>query len=206
MANPNKPAGLVPVQYLNAAPWNGKGHVYSYLAAETAAIYVGDQVVINGSGCAAQAGTPGGIPSVSKVADGNNACTGAVIAIGTNPNGPFVNPADLTKVFRPSGAQSVDYFFMVEDDPNVLFEIQEDSVGGSLTKDSVGLNLALQSATPTTGVVVSATQLDSSATGNANGTVKVMRLIQRPDNALGTNAKWLVKINNHTFAAPTASI
>jgi hypothetical protein len=46
-------------------------------------------------------------------------------------------------------------------------------------------------------------------TGQATGStlqVKILQLVQRRDNAPGLAQSWLVKINNHEFAAGTTGI
>ena len=45
MANPDRPSGFTPVQYLNGAPWNGQARIYSIIAAYTTALYIGDPAI-----------------------------------------------------------------------------------------------------------------------------------------------------------------
>lgn len=53
----------------------------------------------------------------------------------------------------------------------------------------------------------SATELDSStAAVTATLDCQIMRLADREDNEIGTNAKWLVKLNNHQFVDGTTGI
>lgn len=88
----------------------------------------------------------------------------------------------------------------VSTDANILYEIQEDSDGGALTADNVGQNAELLvQAGSAQGI--SGTELDSSTAATTAGhDLKIMRLVRREDNAIGENAKWLVKINNHQYA------
>ena len=44
MANPDRPSGFVPVQYLNGSPWSGQTRLYSIPAAYGTALYIGDDV------------------------------------------------------------------------------------------------------------------------------------------------------------------
>jgi hypothetical protein len=200
MANADRPSGLSPLEYLNGSPWSGLGRPYVVLAAVTNALFVGDPVALTGSGDST------GLASVDLCAAGSTA-VGAIMAIGTNPNGPYINANDLTKVSRPSGAQSVNYYAWVCDDPNVIFEIQEDSDGGALTIASAGLNANWINATPATGVNVSATELDSSSVNTtATLNLKLLGLVRRANNAIGAQAKWRCLINNHAFRTGVAGI
>lgn len=205
MANADKPTGLTPVSYLNGADWDGRGNIYSILAADTNAFFVGDPV-----GPATGGATTNGIPAVTIMTPGTGPWLGVILAIGTvgaGGGGPYINPSDLSLISRSSGAKSVDYFALVSDDPNIIYEVQEDSVGGAIAVTSVWRNFNLIAAAPATGVVVSGYELDSSAVGDeTTRDVKLLRLPQRYDNAVGVNAKWHVMFNNHVFRAGTAGV
>lgn len=200
MANANKPSGLTPVKYLNGSDWDGRANVYSIAAANATILSPGDPVVLTGT-----ADATGKYPQIARATPGSG-LVGVLIAVGLNPNGPFVNPNDLTTVQKPASAAPV-YYALVVDDPSVIFEVQEDSVGGALAITSVGLNANVVFADPATGVVVSAVQLDSStAATTATLDLKILRLVNRVDNELGTNAKWWVTINNHLLAPNKAGV
>jgi hypothetical protein len=208
MANPNKPAGLSPVKYLNGAKYDGKGQMYCILAANTNAFYVGDMVT-------PQSGGDGrGIPAITVAAAGAVSC-GVIVAVGTNADGgPYINPNDLSKVFRPSGAQTPIYYALVSDDPNIIYEVQEGGAGTNLTQTSCGRNANIVVAAPATGVVVSGTMLDNGSVTTTNTlNLKIISLARRPDNAFTTTPatgggfqKWWVIINNHTYRAGTTSL
>lgn len=202
MPNVNRPSGLSPVQYLGGADWDGKVNIYSIAAADTNAFYPGDPVILDGSA------DVNGIPGVTLATVGANPAIGSIVAIGTNAKGgPYINPNDLSVTNRPSGAQTPVYYVAVADDPFILFEVQEDSIGGALAAADTGRNIALVAGTPATGVKVSAWQIDSSDAGATGSNVKLMRLVQRLDNAFGAFAKWLVLINNHPYkSSGTASL
>jgi len=200
MANTSKPAGLTPVKYLNGADWDGRGNVYSIAASNATILSPGDPVVLTGT-----ADATGKYPQIARATPGSGLC-GVLIAVGLNPNGPFVNPNDLTTVQKAASLAPV-YYALVVDDPMVIFEVEEDAVGGALAITSVGLNCNVIFANPATGVVVSAVLLDSS-TANTTATLdcKILRLADRVDNALGTAAKWWVTINNHLLAPNKAGV
>lgn len=201
MPNANKPSGLSPVEYLNGSPWNGQGNPYVILAAVTNALFVGDPVALVAGG-----GDATGLAAVDLCAAGATA-VGVIMAIGTIPNGPYINPNDLTKVSRPSGAQAVNYYALVCDDPNVVFEIQEVGTGTPLAAADINLNANWVNASPAAGVAVSATMLDNTTeavTSTLN--TKILGLVRRADNAFGAFAKWRVLINNHAYRTGIAGI
>jgi hypothetical protein len=202
MANPNAPSGLAPVRYLGGSPWNGAVNIYTILAADTNAFYIGDPVTTIG----AANGDGNGLPACTLGAAGA-AIRGVIVALGTLGNGgPYINPNNLTAMQRPSGAATVNYYCAVVDDPDVLFEVQEAGAGATLTATSINRNVNLNLGTRTAGLVVSPAFLDNN-TVNTTATLnlKNMGLIQRIDNQFGVFQKWLVKINNHEFSAGTAS-
>lgn len=199
MANSNRPSGLSPVKYLNGADWDGRGNVYCLLAANTDPIFVGDPVALGGSS------DTSGIPSIALCAAGATA-VGVVVAVGTNPGGPFADLNDLTKTSAPA-TKAQNYYALVCDDPNVIFEIQEVGTGTQLTATEVGMNANFVNGTPGTGVKLSATQVDNTTeavTSTLN--LKLLRLSRRADNAFGAFAKWEVLLNNHAYRTGVAGV
>jgi hypothetical protein len=200
--NPLKPAGLSPVRYLNGAKYDGKFQLYCVLAADTNPYYVGDLVTLSASG-----GDVNGIPAITLATAGNIA-VGVVVAIGTNPiGGPYINPLNLNVVNRPTGAQTVNYYAAISDDPNIIYEIQEGGAGTNLTVTAINNNANILYAAPATGVNVSGTTLaNATVTTTATLNLKILRFAQRVDNHFlttpstgGAGQKWEVLINNHYF-------
>jgi hypothetical protein len=228
--NPNKPAGLSPVASILALTdgFNGQGNLYAIAPADTAGYWPGDVVM---AGTAAgntfgAGGDPNGTPIITKYVEGStHPIVGVVQAIGIDPTGSqFINPNVLGSAaanypfagpgggtYRPAAAQSVYFYALVIDDPNVVFEAQEGGAATNLTATSVGLNIDLVVANPATiGVVAnSGTQLDNATVGTtATLPFKLYRFVQRPDNGFTTSPatgggfqKWLVVPNNHQFKA-----
>lgn len=202
MPNVNRPSGLSPVKYLGGADWDGKANMYYIAAANTNPFFVGDLVTLNQTADATR-----GIQGITLATAGNPA-VGVVIAVGTNPEGgPYINPNDLTATSRPTGAQAVPYYALVVDDPYVIFEAQEDGVGGTIAAANVSSNANIIYAAPATGVRVSGTLIDSS-TVNTTSTLnlKLLGLVRRYEgngslNTFGAFAKWLCMINNHQYKA-----
>ena len=204
MANPNRPSGFTPVQYLNGAPWNGQARLYSIIATYATALYVGDPVISSGTADA------NGIPGIN-IGAGTAALRGVIVGlydslqatapVGGVSIGGIGNP-NLT--YRPAAHANV-WYAAVVDDPNVLFEIQEESVATQMTAADVGAN-QISVAAAGNGYV-SGRQVAGTTTGSAAVTatlqLRLMGLVQKPagTNNFGAYAKWLVKINTHELQA-----
>lgn len=202
MANSNTPMGLAPIK-------NNGGEVdknYYYIPSSYAtALFIGDPVVKTGTSNTANvvAGgrtyAAGSLPEINKATAGDgNAITGVII-------GFLPNFDDTSKAFRPA---SIEAIAIVADNPAQRFEIQEETAGTPLAATSVGLNANLvyaESGSTVTGM--SGAELDTSTPATtATFQLKIKRLIDRADNAIGQHAKWEVIINNHTEANNTAGI
>jgi hypothetical protein len=209
--NPNKPAGLSPIKYLSGANYDGKGQLYSILAAVTSAFYVGDLVDL------AAGGDSNGIPAIALATAGSLFHVGVIVAIGAVPQGgPYINVANMgSTINRPSGAQPQNYYALVSDDPNIIYEIQEGGTGTNLAPGTFTGNTNILYAAPAAGVFVSGTTLQNNPAPTTTATLdlKVLRLAQRIDNHFVTNPatgggaqKWEVLINNHQFASRPAAI
>jgi len=116
----------------------------------------------------------------------------------------MADPNNLNTTVIPA-TKSQNYYVMVADDPNILFEAQEVGTGTALTAAEVGLNANLLAGT--NNGYQSGWQIDNSGEGTgATLQVRLMGLVRRQQNAFGAYAKWLVKINNHELAAGTAGV
>jgi hypothetical protein len=188
MANADVPSGLTPVCYVGGAPYNGAVNKYYIPATDTdAAVYVGGLVKLTGGADA------DGIPVVTGNVSTGNAVVGVVTAV-------VPVTADST-IYR---VNSTARYVLVADDPNILFEVQEDADGGALAATAAGGTATLTgftSGSATTGR--SAIEIDSSGlseTSDTDDDVRIIRAVQRPDNELGSaNSKWLVRLNVHAY-------
>jgi len=167
MANVSKIAGLVPIRSKSASDWDGRGNVYHVASTDTTILSVGDPVKLTGTGDA------NGIPGVTRATAGAT-CVGAILAIGTSPQGPYIDFNDLTKVNAP-GTKLQAYYCLVADDPFTEFEIQESST--VLTAAAIGLNANFVAADPGTGVRVSQFTLDGSSV-NTTDTLNLLQQLQ----------------------------
>jgi hypothetical protein len=200
MANVNAPSGLSPVMHRDGSMWNGQVRMYCILAADTNPYYVGDVVKVAANADA------NGIPAVTLGTAGATA-RGVITNIGTNPQGgPYINPNNLGQVFRPTGAQAINYYAAVVDDPTVIFEIQEVNSGTAGVAANMNKNANFVYAAPAAGVFVSGTTLDNTTYATtANLNLKVMGVVQRFGNTPFQLAqRLLVLINWHDFSATTA--
>jgi hypothetical protein len=127
------------------------------------------------------------------------AAGGAILGVAV---GVLPRQTDLSIKYRPN---SVDMIVLVCNSPDVVYEVEEDSVGNNIAVTQVNNNFDMATyiaGSATTGV--SGCLLDSSdASGTGAATFRVLGLVKRPDNALGANAKWLVMVNEHEFKSTT---
>lgn len=190
MANSNVPFGLRPIND-NGTPWSGQGRMVAFPAAQAVNIFLGDPIVALG-------GTDAfGVPLVGiATAGATNPILGGFIGVC---NGPAGSQSTLTRDLPVYRQASILNYGFVCDDPNQLYAIQEDSVGGAISAAVGGFangNLVAGAGSTVTGF--SGWQLQSSgvaASANPTFQLRLLGLIRGPDNALGVNADWVVRIN-----------
>jgi len=189
MANVDMAYGFTPVRYLSGAHYNGAGNEYFIPATDGTAVYIGSLVKLAGN------------------ADANGTATVAIAATGDVVLGAIVSVIPVTQDSTIYREASVGRYVMVSDDPNLVYSIQEDSVGGALTSASVGLNADFAVTTGSTATGLSNTELDSStAAVTATLDMQITGLVDRSDNVIGVNAEWLVRLNNHQFVNQTTGL
>lgn len=197
MANLSNVRGLVPKRLRNGAPFVGPLRKYYVAAGDATALFPGDPVVLSGTA------DDRGVSCVTQATAGTaGRITGVVVGIANDPAVPASNDM-LEMGYRPASTEG---YVLVCDDPNVLFEIEEDGVGGALAKTSVGLNADLAAGTGSTSMRSSGFMLDSSSAAvTATLQLRIVELEQRADNEIGANAKWLVAINLPTETGASGS-
>lgn len=177
MANVDAPRGLIPVASQGAAISFAVEEM-TVDASNATAIFRGDLVKLEDDGNAAPA------------AAGNSAygvCVGVV-----------VNPA-VAATIHPGylPATTAGTILVIPAAADILYEIQEDSDGGSLALTAVGSNVDIVAGAGSTVTGLSAHEIDSSSsTDGAPGSaqLRIVGLVQKVDNEVGTNARWLVRI------------
>jgi hypothetical protein len=189
MANTSLKKGFRPVCYRSGAPYNGSYNIY-YKDATAGIIAVGDPV-IRGT----DSSDPEGYPEcVRATTDG--AITGVVV--GVVPT--------LARIDQPRHLLAADVgYLMVADDPNLLFEVQDNGGATGIAITNIGQHVDSVTALDADIVLgYSKFEIDteSLATGN---TWRIEKLVKRADNAVGANAKWLVSANLHTEVNASAT-
>jgi len=192
MPNRNMPRGIIPVQRLDGSPYNGAANVYFVPASYATALFLGLPLIATGASDA------NGIPVVQiATAGATNQTIGPMVGVVSGGE-PVVTLLRDAVVYRPA---SVAQYILVADDPDLIFEAQEDSVGGSIAMATAGTkNVDLVAGAGSTVTGYSGWQLDSStiATGNTLQ-MRLLRGVNRTDNELAAQyARWLCKINLHS--------
>ena len=193
MANSDAPSGFKPIKHLNGNPWNGKVNVYYIPATDGTATFLGDAVKSAGS-----ATSDGLYPTVAQAAAGD-AIRGIVVGFSDQPY-ISVNTDNLNEKYR---AASVARYAFVVDDPDVIFEVQEDSAGGSIAAASVGLSCDFVVGSGSTVTGKSGMEIDSSDVATAAGQFKLLRVSNKVGNELGNYCKWEVLFREHEMLAAT---
>ena len=200
--NPDTPNGFKPVRYLDGSPYNGAHNLYAKLVGYGTALFIGDTVQTADVG-----GTDGviingiditGMPVVER-----NAVSTDMVGVIV---GFYPNPTALETNHSPASTAQI---VMVADAPNLIFEVQEDGVGGTFGVTDVGRNVdqvAALAGNTTTGM--SALELDSSvASTTTTAGWRLLRLVPRPGNVLGVtatpNARWEVLPVEHMMNSRT---
>lgn len=199
MANVNNPFGLKPTRYLNGAAWNGGGNVYYIAANDTNEISPGDYVK------ASAVSDVNGVMGITK-ALGTDIGRGVVVGVFvSNPYTASIQGVNLDLTIQNIPASKAKaYYVLVEDDPNVLYEIVDDGLS-TLTATAVNKNCSLTVTNPTSPQQMSATVLTTASVATTSSlNFRIMGLIQRDDNTLGQYAHWLVKMNASDMVSGTA--
>jgi hypothetical protein len=187
MANTNKPFGLRPLGNLSAT---GAQKQYGYQIADnqSGAIYQGDLVVVY----------DGYIIKYDPATHG--APTG--VFNGVQYNDPTRSGKPTWKNYYPGSVDITSGIIECEvvDDPNQLFLVQAD---GAVTQANIGKNAdptASTTGSTTTGIS-NGTLSSASIAKTAALTMKIVGLSATPDNALGTYAQVVVKLNQHQYGS-----
>lgn len=189
MANTNVAYGLKPVRMADGSPYNGAVDMYYVPSSDSTALYEGDPVNLAGSADGA------GVASVKRAAASEN-ILGAVVG--------FADATSMTAGYR---AASTAAYVLVSHGQDILYEIQEDAVGGAIAAADIGLNADIVAASGNSYTKASGFMLDTSTKATTvTLPLRIRGLAQRPDNELSANAKVLVTLNNTTETPGTAAI
>jgi hypothetical protein len=191
MANSNLPMGIRPIRD-NGTPWSGQGRLVAFPASQATNIFLGDPLVALGGSDAF------GVPLVGiATAGAGNPILGSLIGIQNGPAGSGYTITRDLPIYRQA---SILNYGLICDDPNQLYAVQEDSVGGAIAAATAGFangNLVAGAGNTATGL--SGWQLQSSGVSSSANTTYQLRLLgleRGPGNAIGVNANWVVRLNN----------
>lgn len=191
--NANRPQGLRPVGTLGSAGYTGRIQIFSTSTSDTQAIGIGDPVVLTGTG------DTNGVATVTRLTQaGTTTIVGAVVGIKPDPT-------DLTKTYRAASSAT---FVLVDTDPNTLYEIADSSSAQTtcLAATDIGSNATLSLGTVDTTTGNGKTVIGTSVGTTTTLDVKILNLAPKVGNAIGDYAKYIVKINRHTYGTVTAGI
>jgi hypothetical protein len=191
MANQDSPFGFKPIRQVGSAPESGGIGRYYRPSSDSNNLFIGDPVALGGS-----ADTLGMAPSVVRATAGSGGLViGVVVAVEN------LTSDNLSRTYLPTGVAG---YVMVSDNPNQVYEVQEDSEGNALAATATGSNIDFIFGTGNTTTGISACEINSDTCDTTNTLqCRVLRLIDRPDNELGANAKWAVRFNTHSNLTTT---
>lgn len=183
--NVNRPMGFRPLRYRNGSDWNGQTNMYAYSASNSAAAYIYDLVIFDSTNRTNSLTDPF-MPGLPFVAAGAAAVTTAAqrgVAVGFLPEPEFNMSVSASLGLKYRVGSTLRYG-MVVDDPNVIFEAQEETGGYTSTSNNfigkaIGTNYVAGSTT--TGVSAATIKSSDSQTA-AVRPFKVLRFVPKPDN------------------------
>lgn len=194
MANVDAAFGFKPVRYRSGAPYNGAATRYYIASGETNNIFIGDPVALSGTG--GEIGDRGLRPGVARAAASSDV-VGVVVGFEN------LTSDNLSRTYRPASTEG---YLLVADDPDLIFEVQEDSDTSTLAATNIGQNIDHIIGTGSTTTGVSAVELDSSTAANtATLSWRLVGISSRVGNAIGANASWLVVNNSHPYTNTTGA-
>lgn len=184
MANIDAPSGLVPVRYLSGAPWLGAVNPYKIASGYGTTLLPGDPVKAVADG------------SIERAGEGDT-ILGAFWGVSFSQDASRGFMPDQ-QPYWPASQSASDAVALVVDDPNVIFELQAD---GTLAATDVFANADLSAAAGSTVTRKSGYELKVSTLTASSAQVRILRLVDRPNNEWGANAKVEVLIVEHFYKA-----
>jgi len=183
MANSDKPNGFTPIGTLSGSDYHGKMRKVAFAAGDAVAAFVGDLVKLTGT-----VDATGKIPVVAQAAAGD-AAIGVLVSLDfdASDEGNLMTP--LTRATLTARTGQVCF------GQDVLYKIQEDSVGNAIEITEAGFNCDVIVGTGSN-ITGSGMELDSTSAANTSSlNVRLHHVFDAPDNVLGANAEWVVSIN-----------
>lgn len=193
MANVARVNGFSPVGSILGAPFTGR--VSKYVATDTAAMYVGDVVKLDGT---TGSGKNAGYRGVTAITATTDVPCGVVVGFE-----PLPSNLNLPQSYKEANA--TDRVVFVADDPNTLFEA---NVNGSVAAADVGLNISVDvdtAGSATTGQ--SGMELDGGTEATtATLIARLVGFVDSPDNDLtSANPRGIIKFIRHAYLVDTSA-
>jgi len=190
MANTNAPSGLTPYSRSSGEPYNGAVSTYYVPVGNPTALYIGDPVVL-----ITNSSDGNGIQSVGiATAGGGTYILGVFRGISNNAGLATIPLLQSQTPYLPASTAA---YVNICTDPDLLYAIQEN---GAMVSGASGRNADLVAGTGSNYDSLSGWQLNSSTLATTNTLqMRIVKLLQETGNAVGTNAKWLVRINLNQF-------
>lgn len=197
MANTNRPNGFSPVGLLSGAAWNEQGRLYAIATDSSNTYAIGDVVM------SAASADANGIPYVIKWT-GAAATTalplGMIVGISVADAGVSLVGGTLSLEKSYIGLSAGTRYVYVVDDPGVVFEAQFDSTAVAVTNlhQNASCTVTANQTSLATSAPYSSLVLTAPAT-TATLPIRLIGLVQRPDNAVGAYCRVLCKWNYHEY-------
>ena len=186
MANSDIPRGFSPIGSSSSSEYTGKTAAYAIAAADTTIYGKGDLVSRTGEMETIDGQT---YPTVARTAAGGTLIEGGIVG--------FDIDSDSFSTFRSAGAKSAARIVYLPSDPYVEYEAQAD---GNIPDASAGLNAAIIVGNANAITGQSIMEIDSGTTTapavTATLAVRLVRRSRSITNESGTNAVWVVRLNN----------
>lgn len=186
MANVNAPFGLRPFRHMTGG--EVRMNEYSIASAYGANIFHGDPVEMTGTGKNVQLAAAQNVDNIGVF--------GGCRYVDSQGNQKFSK-------YWPSGTVATDIVAYVYDDPNIVFEIQCDT----LAVGDIGQLVDWAAGTGSTLTGVSGAYADlTTGTATTNMSLRLVELKRSPDNAYGAYAKALVVFAEHALKGVVAGV
>lgn len=195
MANTNAPSGFLACDHLGSA-YNPPSRMVAFAAGDGAAAYKGDLVKFTGA-----VDTDGITPVVTVASAGDGKLAGAILGFEPQRAGSWQT------YYKPASTRM---YAKIPADPQQLYMVQEDSVGGNIpVTTAIGQNCDMINSGGNTVTGNSGMQLDSSTAANTNTlAIRLIGPIYRADNdptTASSNGNWYVKLNLNAYDTITGT-
>lgn len=196
MANVDRPNGAIPVGTLSGSPVSGALRLYE-CDSSAANIFPGDFVKLEADG------------KVDVAAAGDTELVGVCVGIlpwmpakvnGITSHNISTGNVNLMLKYHVTGSAGM---VLVAEGVDVLYEMQEDGDTSDLAVTSIGANVDLLATAGSTTTGLSQMEIDSSSLTTATAQLRIVDIVDRPDNEIGDFCRWVVRINENHFTKLT---